>query len=77
MNVFEIDKKKHAIPAPRASGRYPFHTMKVGDSITLSSRGDFFLVRASAYARATRSRGAEKFACRKVAEGEWRVWRIK
>jgi hypothetical protein len=62
-------KIEKGIPIPTPRKKYPFFTMKVGESFFSDKPGVANL--SSIHSR----KGKEKFTCRKV-EGGWRVWRV-
>lgn len=71
-SVVPVDSKK--VPIPQQLLKYPFATMKVGDSFTVSIKD-----RKNVSARASRV-GAEtgkKFTVRKIDENTLRVWRTE
>lgn len=64
-------KKKPVIKLPK-SRKYPFSTMKVGDSFFLEGKLGTIAPSASQY---NKSLAPKKFCCRTV-EGGVRVWRV-
>jgi hypothetical protein len=70
--VAAIERGIPITPQPRATVKYPWHEMEIGDSFLMEGKDT---KTASANASATGSRIGKKFSCRKV-DGGVRVWRL-
>ena len=72
-------EKNIPVPVGKKARKYNFHELKfeVNDSVLITDKKVVNALLSHLYINVTKSNPEHKYISRKVADNQWRIWRVK